>query len=326
MLYFDHSTSASDDDKIVALRIEHGGAAVDAYWAVIELMHRDETDFTCPRELIRCGSVPGGNQVGTQSVPTRYRVAFASLAHRLLIEKETLGEYIGSMVDVGLLQDVTGDSERENGLVTLRSKRAEENIADYRKRVETARRNGRRNGRKTKNEPTANQVGTESVTKSVPSRSPTAELSKSKSKSKIIERDKRETRPAAPSKTTETNRIDPGFTPPTRDEVRAYFETNFLRGDPDRFFDTYESQGWVKGNGLPIASWQSQAKLWHSGQVERDAERSAKGEPSAEEARWKPAKGYDPDAEYERQRREYAAKYGDAALAEFERSMSGADR
>ena len=115
---------------------------------------------------------------------------------------------------------------------------------------------------------------------------------------------------------------DTGFQPPTREEVRAYFGANCLRGDPDRFFDTYESQGWVKGNGLPIASWQSQAKLWHAGQVERDAERHAKGEPTEAEAKWEPAKGYDPDAEYERLRAEYAAKHGEDALAELEMEMA----
>lgn len=42
MLYFDHSTGASTDPKIMQLRLECGGAAVDAYWYLVEQMHRDE--------------------------------------------------------------------------------------------------------------------------------------------------------------------------------------------------------------------------------------------------------------------------------------------
>ena len=277
MLYFDHSTSASDDDKIVALRIEHGGAAVDAYWAVIELMHRDETDFTCPAGLIRCDSVPSGYPAGTQSVPTRYRVAFASLAHRLLIDEKTFAEYVSAMLDVGLLSDATSDSELEIGLMTLRSERASENIADYQKRAETARKNGRRNSRnsrKTQSVPSGYPAGPQSV----PSGYPAGTVSKSKSKS------------------TSKRRVEQ-IDPPTLEEVRSYFGANALRGDPEAFFDFYESQGWRKSNGLPIVSWTAQAKQWHRGQVERDAERAAKGEPTPDEARWRWTANADPEAD-----------------------------
>lgn len=303
MLYFDHSTSASDDDKIVALRIGHGGAAVDAYWAVIELMHRDEADFTCPAGLIKTDSVPSGYPVGTQSVPTRYRVAFASLAHRLLIDEKTLAEYVSAMLDVGLLHDATSDSELEIGLMTLRSERASENIADYQKRAETARKNGRRNSRKTQSVPSGYPAGTQSV----PSGYPAGTVSKSKSKSKrSVEGDS--THRAQPSALTDTDH-DSQIDPPTLEEVRSYFGANSLRGDPDAFFDFYESQGWRKSNGLPIASWTAQAKQWHRGQVERDSERAARGEPTPDEARWRPTVNadpdYDPRAEAERAQEEY---------------------
>ena len=42
MRYFDHDTTASKDDGIMALRCDHGSAAVDAYWAIIEKMYADE--------------------------------------------------------------------------------------------------------------------------------------------------------------------------------------------------------------------------------------------------------------------------------------------
>ena len=59
---FDHNTHAADDDAIMALRLEHGGAAVDAYWTLLELMSRDEA-------LVFLAEKPkanqGGNQVGS---------------------------------------------------------------------------------------------------------------------------------------------------------------------------------------------------------------------------------------------------------------------
>ena len=84
MRYFDHDTSASDDDKIMALRIECGGAAVDAYWAVLELMYRDETDL-----------VFGRNLVGTKA-----------LCHRLCVGFDDLSEWLSAMERVGLLRIV----------------------------------------------------------------------------------------------------------------------------------------------------------------------------------------------------------------------------
>ena len=41
MQYFDHSTDASTDPKVMQLRLEHDGAAVDAYWSLVEQMHRE---------------------------------------------------------------------------------------------------------------------------------------------------------------------------------------------------------------------------------------------------------------------------------------------
>lgn len=62
-----------------------------------------------------------------------------------------------------------------------------------------------------------------------------------------------------------------GEEPPTLEEVRAYFETNCLRGDPDLFWANYDAKGWVDGNGFAISRWTSQALKWSRMQVERDA-------------------------------------------------------
>ena len=281
MLYFDHDTSAADDDKIVVLRDEHGGAAVDAYWTVLERIYRDETDL-----------VFGKNQVQTKALTRRLGLGF-----------DELQTYISAFFDIGLLEDVATDEQRSEGICVLHSKRASDNIAAYNERKETARRNGSKGGRK----PKANRI----LTKSVSNRKPTANQDltqpktnkrKEKEKKRSVEGDsaRRASSPASPE-----SQRDDQIDPPTLDEVRDYFGANCLRGDPDAFFDFYESQGWRKSNGLPIASWTSQAKQWHRGQVERDAERSAKGEPTAEEARWKPAASADPKAEADRAQAEY---------------------
>ncbi len=80
---------------------------------------------------------------------------------------------------------------------------------------------------------------------------------------------------------------------PSEEEAVAYFQANCIRGDPHAFFDFYESQGWLKGNGMPIANWKSQANQWHRKQVEIDAERKSRGRPTSQEveqvAQWRPA-------------------------------------
>ena len=71
-----------------------------------------------------------------------------------------------------------------------------------------------------------------------------------------------------------------GFEPPTLEEVSAYFGCNALKGDPRDFWENYESQGWVKGNGQPVTNWKALAQKWSRSQVQRDhdrAERDRKG-------------------------------------------------
>lgn len=121
MMYFDHDSAAGNDDKIIALRLLHGGAAVDAYWCVLEEIYRTETDFGTEK-----------NQAG-----------FVSLAHRLCTDVDTLSTYVSAMVDVGLLEA----SDDGNA---VSSERAKANIDAYHTRRETARENGKKGGRKPK--------------------------------------------------------------------------------------------------------------------------------------------------------------------------------
>ena len=284
MLYFDHDTSAADDDKIVVLRDEHGGAAVDAYWTVLERIYKDETDL-----------VFGKNQVQTKALTRRLGLGF-----------DELETFVNAFLEVGLLDDAATDEQRKDGIMVLHSRRAAKNIDEYNARKETARRNGSKGGRK----PRANRTLTKSVTDHKPTGNqgltePQANKRKEKEK-KRKEREIRESAPEPPESSLKTGTEQPSdYATPTLDEVRAYFGANCLRGDPDLFWATYDAKGWVDGNGIPIVRWESQALRWSKRQVSMDSERAARGEPTEAEAKWRPAADEDPQAAYERAQAEY---------------------
>ena len=162
MRYFDHDTTAHKDELIQALRLECGGAAVDAYWAIVECIYRDETDL-----------VLGANRPETKSV-----------THWLCTDYVTLESYIEAMGEVGLLTV----AENEDGSYTLHSERASENIAAYQQRSKTARQNGKKGGRK----PNANQWLTETEPNPNPTLTQPLAKEKEKEKEKIIGSSKEE--------------------------------------------------------------------------------------------------------------------------------------
>lgn len=136
MEYFNHDSAAGGDDKIIALRLECGGAAVDAYWVVLEQIYRDETALDI---------------FGNQHV-------LRSVCHRLATDAETLKKWISTMLEIGLLEN---DAENSAAVV---SRRAMENINAYRQKAETARQNGKKGGRKPKEKPSGNQKGNRTLT------------------------------------------------------------------------------------------------------------------------------------------------------------------
>lgn len=71
-----------------------------------------------------------------------------------------------------------------------------------------------------------------------------------------------------------------GFAPPTLDECRAHFAANCISGDPDKFWAHYESQGWIRSNGMPVTSLKAAAMLWNGNQKRLDAEAHARGKPT----------------------------------------------
>ena len=103
-----------------------------------------------------------------------------------------------------------------------------------------------------------------------------------------------------------------GTEPPEREEVEAYFAANCHQGSWQDFFDTYASQGWVKGNGQPIADWRPLALKWSRNQRDFD-QRAADRRPREEPPKPIPkAVNYiDWEAEAERLQAEYQRKWGD---------------
>lgn len=65
------------------------------------------------------------------------------------------------------------------------------------------------------------------------------------------------------------------FAPPSRDEVRQFFELNSLNGDYDAFFDFYESNGWKVGKNQ-MKDWKASARNWSRRQSEFDRGESQK--------------------------------------------------
>lgn len=124
MKYFDHDTSACFDTGIEQLRCECGGAAVDAYWAIIETIYREE------KPLSFSDFSPSFSE---------FSPSFSMFAHRLYIKRPSnLKKWVKKMVEIGLLE------ETENGLV---SQRAMQKIADYQALCEKNAKNGRKGGR-----------------------------------------------------------------------------------------------------------------------------------------------------------------------------------
>ena len=52
------------------------------------------------------------------------------------------------------------------------------------------------------------------------------------------------------------------FTPPTLEEVKEYCKQRGSHIDPEVFWSTYDSQGWIKKNGLSIQNWKSTIITW----------------------------------------------------------------
>ena len=131
MEWFKHDIGAFRDEKIQALRIDCGGAAVDAYYAIIELIYEGEEALTM-----------GKNQAETKSV-----------LHGLCLGWDGFLKYVEGMEQNGLL---SVEYHRENDDITsvvVNSRRASAVIADMNRLAKIARQNGKSGGRPKKKNP-----------------------------------------------------------------------------------------------------------------------------------------------------------------------------
>lgn len=108
MHYFEHSVNAATDPKIMRLRLEFGGAAVDAYWYLVEHMHAEERGI--------CMDDAGAMRVH---------------CHQLCTDEKTLRGWVEGMVSAGLLE--LADDGR-----SVVSRRTVENVAAYKEKREKA--------------------------------------------------------------------------------------------------------------------------------------------------------------------------------------------
>lgn len=61
----------------------------------------------------------------------------------------------------------------------------------------------------------------------------------------------------------ENKRKEKKFVIPTEDAVIEYFDSNKRsKADARNFYHYYNSQDWIKSNGIAIKSWKSQAQTW----------------------------------------------------------------
>ena len=136
MEWFKHDIGAFRDEKIQALRIDCGGAAVDAYYAIIELIYEGEEALTM-----------GKNQAETKSV-----------LHGLCLGWDGFLKYVEGMEQNGLL---SVEYHREgDGIasVVVNSRRASAVIADMNRLAKIARQNGKSGGRPKKKNPDETQT------------------------------------------------------------------------------------------------------------------------------------------------------------------------
>lgn len=69
------------------------------------------------------------------------------------------------------------------------------------------------------------------------------------------------------------------FTPPTREEVRAYCKERGLVIDPDYFYDYYDSDKWLKGNSRNnkkelMKNWKQTALQWNKKELEKNPQKA----------------------------------------------------
>ena len=318
MQYFSHDTQAASDDRIRVLRFEAGGAAVDAYWCLLERLYREERPFDRDRQ----------------------GVDFRALAVTLCAQADQLDTWLDAMVGVGLV-------EADGAL--LSSPRATEAINEYRERLGRDAENGRRGGRprrgrrqtpgegydadgqcadqKTADNPPASEtkpvdnppvfeaepeetprfpkqnppvlktkpVDNPPVLKTNPGvceekPTPNPPLCKPKGNREVKVKGKEEpskgegSSPRAPANAGDEATRGPGFSPPGVGQVAEYAAANGMMGFPaETFVAYYAARGWLQADRHPPTNWQGLARAWHAREPAMSQGRARPQEVSADD-------------------------------------------
>ena len=213
MLYFDHDTTSAVDDKIRALRFKCGGAAIDAYYYIIELMYKDENPTLFVEK-------PNPLQVGFQEKATLY---LDMTAYTLMVTVDELIRFLEVMIEVGLFVKDDFDD-----CFSITSERVLQSVLTYQQRREVAASNGRKGGRPKKTQvnsaaqsiqagnqsknPTLSTSKTQPFSNSKPNQKPKALLREEEEKEevKIKEEEKKKKRRSQSSSSnfSKTNSLD----------------------------------------------------------------------------------------------------------------------
>ena len=89
-----------------------------------------------------------------------------------------------------------------------------------------------------------------------------------------------------------------------KEEVIEYFVgKNYDKEEAEAFFDHYEAQGWLRGNGLPVSNWRVQAENWHRRKLKEEVHGTSKQGSK---------QGYEFDpAKYEKRKEELKQLFGE---------------
>lgn len=224
MFYFDHDTSASKDSRILMLRKQHGGAAVDAYWSIIEILYTEEKPLGFSDE----------------------NPEVFALSMWLCCDYSDLEIWIHAMLKIGLLINASDDDSE----ILLWSERVGERVSEYQEKQETARQNGKKGGRPKKQEteqkPSENQTETQ--------KNPGVSIcltnkNKNKNKNRIEEKEINKEKSAR-------------FVPPTPDEVTEYSTSRGHPIEGNAFCDYYTARGWQYNRGQPMKDWRAAVRTW----------------------------------------------------------------
>ncbi len=85
------------------------------------------------------------------------------------------------------------------------------------------------------------------------------------------------------SKNKEVKKKSGGFTPPSQQDVIAYWTEKNLLGDPEQFFDHFTSNGWKVSGKAPMKDWKAAARNWSKREVKNEtSKRSTTGSKHSE--------------------------------------------